>query len=77
MATKIIMCEAPNRGQKRTEMIGMLGPASPKANSYLKISFKDDDNALCTVEYEGRITVPTQEALEWLGMTDKKETGKQ
>lgn len=77
MATKIIMCETPLMGPKLRQLTNMLGMAVPKSHSYIKISFKDDDSGLCSIEYEGKTTVLAREALEWLGLTDKNKTDKQ
>lgn len=72
MAKRIIMCEMPLMGPKLRQLTNMLGQACPKNRSYIKISIRDDDNRLCTVEYDGRATVPTREILDWLEL-DKKE----
>lgn len=68
------MSETPGRGAKRRQLTDMLGPASPKIHSYLEFNFWDDFDR-CTIEYEGSMTVPTAEAMEWLefNKNDQKE----
>ena len=67
MATQIVMSEVPAWGDKRKQLVDMLGPAAPETDSGLAFSFKEGDY-LCTVEYQGKIQIPTAKALDWLGL---------
>lgn len=67
MATQIVMSKVPEYGSRRQELVDMLGSAAPETDSGLAFSFKRGEY-LCTVEYQGKIQVPTAKALDWLGL---------
>lgn len=67
MATQIVMSKVPGWGPKRGQLVSMLGKASPDTDTGLTFSFHNNDY-LCTVEYSGKIMIPTDKALDWLGL---------
>lgn len=54
MATQIVMSKVPAWGEKRKQLVDMLGSAAPETDSGLAFSFKKGEY-LCTVEYQGKI----------------------
>lgn len=67
MATQIVMSKVPGWGDKRQQLVDMLGKAAPETDSGLAFSFHDNDY-WCTVEYQGKIQIPAAEALDWMGL---------
>lgn len=67
MATQIVMSKVPEYGERRQELVDMLGQAAPETDSGLAFSFRKGEY-LCTVEYSGKIQVPAAKALDWLGL---------
>lgn len=68
MATQIVLRKVPGWGEEFKQLKSMLGEAAPETGTSLAFSF-ERGAYLCTVEYQGKIQIPTDKALDWLGLS--------